>query len=162
MTATEWGDNVKHLLRVCPRLLTICIVIYRYVLVLHSSLVETSLQKRMFECLILCTIFLLPVLNSSFGVYYRNHYHNYLGEEEKSRKLCPAQNQCFAECSKRLHEFYYDFTDFYVDISPPRFRGVHWRLPPTNPFRFFQYLCLSSSFIVVPFCYGSIYRSIEF
>ena len=71
---------VKHLLQVCTRLLTVCIVIYRYVLVLHSSLVETSAQKRMFQCLILATIFLLPVLVSSFGVYYRNHYYNYLGK----------------------------------------------------------------------------------
>ena len=71
---------VKRRLQVCGRLLTVCIVIYRYVLVLHSSLVETSAQKRMFECLILATIFLLPILNSSFGVYYRNQYHNYLGE----------------------------------------------------------------------------------
>ena len=57
-------------------------MIYRYVLVLHSSLVETSAKKRMFECLILATIFLLPVLNSSFGIYYRNQYHNYLGEKK--------------------------------------------------------------------------------
>ena len=70
---------VKHCLQVCTRLLTVCIVIYRYVLVLHSSLVETSAQKRMFQCLILATIFLLPVLVSSYGVYYRNYYHNYLG-----------------------------------------------------------------------------------
>ena len=70
---------VKRCLRVCGRLLTVCIVIYRYVLVLHSSLVETSAQKRTFQSLILATIFLLPVLVSSYGVYYRNHYYNYLG-----------------------------------------------------------------------------------
>ena len=81
---------VKRRLQVCGRLLTVCIVIYRYVLVLHSSLVETSAQKRMFQCLILATIFLLPVLNSSYGVYYRNQYHNYLGEKEESMKPSPA------------------------------------------------------------------------
>ena len=54
-------------------------MIYRYVLVLHSSLVETSVQKRTFESLILATIFLLPVLVTGNGVYYRNHYYNYLG-----------------------------------------------------------------------------------
>ena len=74
------------------------------------------------------------------------------------------QHQHFAyipECSKRLHEFFYDFTDFYADISQPWSRGVHWRLHLTNPFRLLQYFCLGSSFIVVPFCYGSIYRSVD-
>ena len=66
-------DIVKHRSQVCTRLLTVCIVIYRYVLVLHSSLVETTVQKRTFECLILATIFLLPVLVTSYGVYHRNH-----------------------------------------------------------------------------------------
>ena len=78
---------VKHCLQVCTRLLTVCIVIYRYVLVLHSSLVETASQKRMFQCLILATIFLLPVLVSSYGVYYRNYYHNYLGHRSRGKYL---------------------------------------------------------------------------
>ena len=185
---------VKRRLQVCGRLLTVCIVIYRYVLVLHPSLVETAAQKRVFQCLILATIFLLPVLVSSYGVYYRNYYYNYLGQVQSFRgilnpTICyavlfsSAQNyfvtsmhfssldfvlpspiflhiSYFAECSERVHEFYYDFTDFYEDISEPWSRGEHWRLPLTNSFRLFQILCLSSSFIVVPFCYGSIYRSI--
>ena len=78
------GDIVKHRSQVCTRLLTVCIVIYRYVLVLHSSLVETSVQKRIFESLILATIFLLPVLVTSYGVYHRNHYYNYLGRDKSS------------------------------------------------------------------------------
>ena len=77
---TSLSNMVKRRLQVCSRFLTVCIVIYRYVLVLHSSLVETSAQKRIFQCLILATIFLLPVLVSSCGVYYRNHYFNYLGQ----------------------------------------------------------------------------------
>ena len=81
------GDIVKHRSQVCTRLLTVCIVIYRYVLVLHSSLVETTVQKRTFESLILATIFLLPVLVTSYGVYYRNHYYNYLGRDKSSVAL---------------------------------------------------------------------------
>ena len=78
---------VKRCLQVCGRLLTVCIVIYRYVLVLHPSLVETAAQKRVFQCLILATIFLLPVLVSSYGVYYRNYYYNYLGQVQSFRGI---------------------------------------------------------------------------
>lgn len=67
----------------CNRFLTVSIVIYRYILVLHPAMVDTALKRRILESLILAAIFLLPLVITAHGVYHRNHYYYYLGRQKE-------------------------------------------------------------------------------
>ena len=64
----------------CNRLLTLGIVIYRFTLVLGSSLVLSSNQKKVFENFILLAILLTSLNLTGWAVYYREDYRHFLGE----------------------------------------------------------------------------------
>ena len=63
----------------CNRLLTIGIVIYRLTLVLGSSLVWTTYQRKIFEKMIVLVILLLSFFLTGWAVYYREDYKSFLG-----------------------------------------------------------------------------------
>ena len=63
----------------CNRLLTIWIVIYRLTLVLGSSLVWTTYQRKIFEKMIVLVILLLSFFLTGWAVYYREDYKSFLG-----------------------------------------------------------------------------------
>ena len=75
-------------LAICNRLLTLSIVICRYVFVLHSSMVETIGRRRAFQCCILSFTFITPLLMTAASIYYRDNaytilskiYHIYSGK----------------------------------------------------------------------------------
>ena len=61
------------------KLLTLGIALYRFILVLGSSLVWTQYQRKLFEKLILLTILLISVQLTGWAVYYRGDYRYFLG-----------------------------------------------------------------------------------
>ena len=56
------------------RFINISISLYRYVFILHSSLVQTKRQRTLFECLLLCLILLPAVALTGATIYFREHY----------------------------------------------------------------------------------------
>ena len=58
-------------------------------------------------------------------------------------------------CSGKIHEFFYNFSDFYQlkTIGSPQ-----WSLSKTNPFHIATLISFCSSIVVTPVCYAAIYR----
>ena len=71
---------VAFFVHLCKRLLTLGIAIYRFTLVLRSSLVRTSAQRKVFEKIIFLSILLTSVLLTACAVHYRENYKYYLGK----------------------------------------------------------------------------------
>ena len=63
----------------CNRLITLGIASYRFVLVLGSSFVWTSHQKKILEKIILLLILFLSVQLTGWAVYYRKNWNHFLG-----------------------------------------------------------------------------------
>ena len=72
---------IPFYLVICNRLLTLSIVICRYVFVLHSTLVSTKGQRKAFECFILTFTFITPLLMSMASIYYGGNAYTYLSME---------------------------------------------------------------------------------
>ena len=72
---------IPFYLVICNRLLTLSIVICRYVFVLHSTLVSTQGQRKAFECFILTFIFITPLLMSMTSIYYGGNAYTFLSME---------------------------------------------------------------------------------
>ena len=72
---------IPFYLVICNRLLTLSIVICRYVFVLHSYLVSTKGWRRAFECFILTFVFITPLLMSMTSIYYGGNAYTYLSME---------------------------------------------------------------------------------
>ena len=74
----------------CNRLLTLSIAIYRFTLVLGSSFVFSTYQKKFFENIIMLSILLISLNLTGWAVYYREDYKFFLGEAkyEKFYNLC--------------------------------------------------------------------------
>ena len=70
---------VAFFVHLCKRLLTLGIAIYRFTLVLGSSLVWSSNQRKKFEKIIFLSILLISVLLTGLAVYYKEDYKYYLG-----------------------------------------------------------------------------------
>ena len=64
---------------VCNRLITLGIAFYRLFLVLGSSLMWTSYQKKILEKIILLLIPLLSAILTGCAIYYRENWRNFLG-----------------------------------------------------------------------------------
>ena len=63
----------------CNRLITLGVAFYRLFLVLGSSLVWTSYQKKILEKVILHSIFLLSAVLTGWAAYYRENWRYFLG-----------------------------------------------------------------------------------
>ena len=66
----------------CNRLLTLGIAIYRFTLVLGSTLVFTTYQKKVLEIFIPLFILVISILLTGWAIYYREDYRHFLGETE--------------------------------------------------------------------------------
>ena len=66
------------------RLLTVGIAIYRFILVVGSSLVWTKYQRRVFERLIFNSILFFTLYMTGLAVYYRDNYKMFLGNNKSS------------------------------------------------------------------------------
>ena len=64
------------------KLLTVGIVIYRFTLVICSSLVQTPHQRKFLEYCILTFIFLTSFNLTSWAFYYREDYRHFLGMKD--------------------------------------------------------------------------------
>ena len=65
-------------LALCNKLLTVSIVIYRYIFVAHSSIVETKRKRTVFKLLLFLFILLPSALLTSAAVYHRENSFYYL------------------------------------------------------------------------------------
>ena len=73
-----------YFVNITKRLLSIGIVIYRYVFVLRSSWVQTQDQRRTFCLGLAITILFIAVFSTFFCIFYRDQYLFYLGIGFKS------------------------------------------------------------------------------
>ena len=72
----------SFLANLCNKLLTVGIVIYRFTLVLGSSLVRTSYQRKAFENLILLVMFITSFYLTGWAIYHREDYRHFLGKKD--------------------------------------------------------------------------------
>ena len=70
----------------CNKLLTLGIVICRYVFVIHSSLVETERQRKTFIVFILTLIFFIPFVMTFTAILYRDNAYLFLSKILKMYK----------------------------------------------------------------------------
>ena len=87
LSADDVGFCVFHIflnffLNLCNRLLTLGIVIYRFILVLGSSLGFKSCRKKVLEIFIPIAILFISLNLTGWAVYYREDYRHYLGDTE--------------------------------------------------------------------------------
>ena len=67
-------------LNLCNRLLSLGIVVYRFILVFGSSIVFTSHERKLIEITILLAIFLISSNLTGWAIYYRDDYKHLLGK----------------------------------------------------------------------------------
>ena len=128
--------TLAYFINISNRLLTCGIVIYRYVLVLQSSWVQSPSHRRAFENLILILILVTSVTLTVWSVVLRNY------------------NLGYHVCYGTMEEFYYNFENFYDETrgSPT------WNLPLSHPFHALTIICFFASMIVAPVGYLLIFR----
>ena len=78
----EFHSFIMFSSSLCNRLLTLGIAIYRFTLVLGSSIVFTRYQKQNLETLILLSILIISFILTGWAIYYREDYRHFLGETE--------------------------------------------------------------------------------
>ena len=69
-----------YFVNIIKRLLSIGIVLYRYVFVLRHSWVRTQDERRLFSICLGGTIFAVSVLSTCMCIFYRDQYLFYLGK----------------------------------------------------------------------------------
>ena len=72
-----------YFVNITKRLLSIGIIVWRYVFVLHNSWVQTQDQRRLFCLGLALTILFIAVFSTFFCIFYRDQYLFYLGLEFK-------------------------------------------------------------------------------
>ena len=70
----------------CNRLLTIGILLYRYLFVLRSSFVQTGARRRMLSSLIFIWIMATSIIMTFGAYYYEDYNYQYLGELRLDRR----------------------------------------------------------------------------
>ena len=61
-----------------------------------------------------------------------------------------------AGCVGKIHEFYYDTSNFYLEKA---LGSSSWTLPLSHPYHLLTLLCFCAGIILCPLGYGAIYRS---
>ena len=82
----EYHVSLMFFFNLCNRLLTLGIVIYRFILVLGRSIVFTTHQKKVLEIFIPLSILSVSLNLTGWAGYYREDYRHFLGEPEKRQK----------------------------------------------------------------------------
>ena len=95
LVSTSYG----YLINLLNRLLSIGIVVYRYVFVFRCSWVETGRQRKMFSIAMCGGISSIAILATGLCIFYRNQYIFYLGRiyrilSERNRRILKRQHKC--------------------------------------------------------------------
>ena len=130
-------SDLAFFTNISNRLLTCGIVIYRSVLVLQSSWVQSPYQRRAFESLIFILILVTAVTLTVWSVILKDF------------------NLGFHHCYGTIEKFYYNFNDFYED---KKIGSPIWDLPLTHPFHALTLICFFASMVVAPIGYLLIFR----
>ena len=72
--------NFAFFININNRLLTAGIVVYRYIFVMKSHLVQTTFQRRFLETSIIASILVPSSLLTGLAVYYKDYYLQYLSK----------------------------------------------------------------------------------
>ena len=143
----------------CSKLLSLGIVVYRFTLVLGSSLVFSTNQKKVLENIILFVILSTSLILTGGAVYYKEENRHFLSNKVKLKGQFQQMIYFILVCAGRDHEFFYNSSDFYQikKIGIP-LRGQVWTLSITNPFFFATLFVLFNGIAINPICYAAIYR----
>ena len=67
-----------YFINICNRLLTISIVVYRYVFVLQHKLVERNGHRQIFVKCLFSSIFITAAILTGYAIYFRDLYQDHL------------------------------------------------------------------------------------
>jgi len=129
--------NFSFFINISNRLLTAGIVIYQYVFVMKSHLVQTTVQRKALEILIIASILVPSLLLTGLSVYYKDYYLQYL------------------TCINENYRFYYQKGNFYENTTPG---STAWNLPFYHPFNASTLVCFCGSMFLTPIGYWKIFR----
>ena len=128
--------DLAYFTNISNRLLTCGIVIYRYVLVLQSSWVQSPYHRRAFENLIFISILVAAVTLTVWSVVLQDF------------------NLLKHRCFETTEQFYYNFNNFYEE---KKIGSPIWDLPLTHPFHALTLICFFASMVVAPIGYLMIF-----
>ena len=128
--------TLAYFINISNRLLTCGIVIYRYVLVLQSSWVQSPYHRRAFENLIFISILVAAVTLTVWSVVLQDF------------------NLLKHRCFETTEQFYYNFNNFYEE---KKIGSPIWDLPLTHPFHALTLICFFASMGVAPIGYLMIF-----
>ena len=128
--------DLAYFTNISNRLLTCGIVIYRYVLVLQSSWVQSPYYRRAFENLIFISILVAAVTLTVWSVVLQDF------------------NLLKHRCFETTEQFYYNFNNFYEE---KKIGSPIWDLPLTHPFHALTLICFFASMGVAPIGYLMIF-----
>ena len=117
------------------------------------SRVQTQSQRRLLSFLILTTILATSVLLTGGAFYYKEYMVHYKGNTHFT--LFFQKIYFFSACEGKIHEFYYNTSDFYVEKAHG---SSSWALPLSHPYHLLTLLCFCAGIILCPLGYGAIYR----
>ena len=83
----EYHISFMFFFSLCNRLLTLGIVIYRFILVLGRSIVFTTHQKKVLEIFIPLSILLISLILTGLALYYREDYRHFLGKTPQKARV---------------------------------------------------------------------------
>ena len=132
--------DLAYFTNISNRLLPCGIVIYRYVLVLQSSWVQSPYHRRAFENLIFISILVAAVTLTVWSVVLQDF------------------NLLKHRCFETTEQFYYNFNNFYEE---KKIGSPIWDLPLTHPFHALTLICFFASMVVAPIGYLMIFRWVK-
>ena len=150
--------NFGFFINISNRLLTAGIVVYRYVFVMKSNLVQTTFQRKALEILIIVSILVPSSLLTGFAIYYKDYYLQYLSKFNfKNSKMCLYHIVIlfYLACVNENYKFYYQKGNFYENTSPG---STAWNLPLYHPFNASTLVCFCGSMFLTPIGYWKIFR----
>ena len=144
----------SYFINLCNRLLTVGIVFYRYVCVIKHNWVRSTQQRKTMEMNIFGIIMMTSLGMTAWAMFYKDESRTFLCSTLVF--IYPEMSVfIILDCTNELHNFYYDFEDFYrekVHGSP------RWNLPLTNFFHVLTLICFMGNIFITPIGYGAIFR----
>ena len=103
--------------------------------------------------MILVTVLATSLLLTGGAFYYKEYMVHYKGLLTPQLSSYPP-SVLLAACVGKIHEFYYDTSDFYLEKAHG---SSSWTLPLSHPYHLLTLLCFCAGIILCPLGYGAIY-----
>ena len=118
------------------------------------SRVQTQSQRRALSSLILVTVLATSLLLTGGAFYYKEYMVHYKGLFTPFLFAITSKCVDVSACVGKIHEFYYDTSDFYLEKA---LGSSSWTLPLSHPYHLLTLLCFCAGIILCPLGYGAIY-----